>query len=176
MKKYEETGGDGMSDKRYLNDEVELWKEKRYYEKVIIDYYSTNEIYPDVANRIVDELTKFMNIAELQQQEIEHLREDLASWEARLNQTKEMYELQRQLQQAQGKVKRYEKALNHWNTYFDFSQPVPKDLNGLGTQKGVQWCFDIAKKRIGGILNVKQRRSEKASNRRMRKRIEEIVL
>ncbi|MEK4951926.1 hypothetical protein NST12_16665 [Bacillus sp. FSL W8-1127] len=137
-----------MSNKRYLNDEVELWKEKRYYEKVIIDYYSTNEIYPDVANRIVDGLTKFMNIAEQQQQEIEHLREDLASWEAGLNQTKEMYELQRQLRQTQGKVEQYEKVLNHWNTYFDFSQPVPKDLNELGTQKGVQRCFDIARQAL----------------------------
>lgn len=101
-----------MSNKRYLNDEVELWKEKRYYEKVIIDYYSTNEIYPDVANRIVDGLTKFMDIAELQQQEIEHLREDLASWEAGLNQTKEMYELQRQLRQANEKINKLKKTID----------------------------------------------------------------
>jgi len=113
-----------MNDKRYLNDEVELWKEKRYYEKVIIDYYSTNEIYPDVANRIVDGLTKFMNIAELQQQEIEHLREDLASWEAGLNQTKEIYELQRQLQQAQAKIERYEKALENI-----LISPFPLDID-----------------------------------------------
>jgi predicted nuclease with TOPRIM domain len=45
------------------------------------------------------------------EQEIEHLQDELARWEAGLNQTKEMYELQRQLRQAQAKAERYKNHL-----------------------------------------------------------------
>jgi predicted nucleic acid-binding protein len=61
-----------------MNDKDQLWKLKRYYEKVLIDYYSTDEIDPDMANRIVGGLTRFMNITEQQQHEIEHLQDELA--------------------------------------------------------------------------------------------------
>lgn len=60
-----------------MNDKDQLWKLKRYYEKVLIDYYSTDEIDPDMANRIVGGLTRFMNITEQQQQEIERLKADI---------------------------------------------------------------------------------------------------
>lgn len=45
---------------------------RQYYDKVLInEYYSTPEIDPDIANKIVSGLILYMNIAEKQQAKIE---------------------------------------------------------------------------------------------------------
>ncbi|MGG3846721.1 hypothetical protein [Aeribacillus composti] len=95
-----------------MNDKDQLWKLKRYYEKALSDYYSTDEIDPDMANRIVGGLTRFMNITEQQQHEIERLKKFL-SWEQEEAHglDKEVTFQLEQLKQAQAKAERYEKAL-----------------------------------------------------------------
>lgn len=92
----------------------QLWKLKRYYEKVISDYYSTDEIDPDVANRIVNGLTRFMNIAEQQQQEIEQLQ-DLANElnNELFSERMTIDKLEWQLQQAQKRIQHLENELRN---------------------------------------------------------------
>jgi hypothetical protein len=54
-------------------------------------------------------------------EQIEELQDELARWEAGLNQTKEMYELQRQLRQAQEEIERLEKR-------YEFASQVEYEL------------------------------------------------
>jgi DNA repair exonuclease SbcCD ATPase subunit len=78
---------------------------------IIIRYKTVKpfEFYNDIGIIAMDEKDKDWLIEQAEkveqlEQEIEHLQDELARWEAGLNQTKEMYELQRQLRQAQEKI------------------------------------------------------------------------